>query len=194
MIWGVMSISLKKGERLSLDKPGGLTRVRMGLGWDPAKGGWFSRGKAVDMDASCILFAGEKPVDTVWFKQLASRDGSVSHSGDNRTGDGEGDDESIVVDLARLPAEVDGLAFTVNSFTGETFEKVANCRCRLLDEAGGGQELCHFALSEQGAHQGVLMAVMKKSGTSWSFRAVGAPGTGRTFDALLPVAAAQLRD
>lgn len=187
-----MSISLSKGQRISLDKPGGLSRVRMGLGWDPVKRGFFSRAKAIDLDASCILFAGDRPIDTVWFRQLESDDGSVIHSGDNRTGDGDGDDESISVDLDRLPANVDGLAFTVNSFTGENFKDVANCQCRLVDETSG-KELCSFSLAEQGSHQGVLMAVMKKVGSSWSFRAVGAPGTGRTFDALLPVAATQLR-
>lgn len=187
-----MSISLSKGERISLDKPGGLARVRMGLGWDPVKGGFFSRAKAIDLDASCILFAGDSPVDTVWFRQLTSKDGSIVHSGDNRTGEGAGDDESIIVDLSKLPSNVDGLAFTVNSFTGESFKDVANCTCRLVDEAGG-KELCSFKLAEQGKHDGVLMAVMKKVGSTWSFRAVGTPGAGKTFETLIPAAAAALR-
>lgn len=187
-----MTISLSKGERISLDKPGGLARVRMGLGWDPMKKGFFSRAKAVDLDASCILFANESVVDTVWFRQLKSNDGSVVHTGDNRTGDGDGDDESIIADLSRLPAAVNALAFTVNSFTGQTFNDVANCRCRLIDEAGGGKELCSFSLAEQGAHQGVLMAVMKRTGGAWSFKAVGQPGTGRTFEAMLPMVASHL--
>ena len=174
-----MSISLKKGDRISLDKPGGLARVRMGLGWDPVKSGFFSRAKEIDLDASCILFSGDSVVDTVWFRQLSSLDGSVKHTGDNRTGAGDGDDESIIVDIARLPASVDGLAFTVNSFTGQSFKDVANCHCRLVDETGGS-ELCSFSLADKGAHQGVLMAVLKRSGSNWSFKAVGEPGEGRT--------------
>lgn len=187
-----MTISLSKGQRISLDKPGGLARVRMGLGWDAAKGGFFSKAKEIDLDASCILYSGSKIVDTVWFRQLSSKDGSIVHSGDNRTGEGDGDDESITVDLSRLPASVDGLAFTVNSFTGQSFKDVDNCHCRLVDEAGGGKELCSFSLADKGAHQGVLMAVLKRESSGWSFKAVGEPGTGRTFEAMLPMVATHL--
>lgn len=188
-----MTVSLSKGQKISLAKPGGLVRVRMGLGWDPVKKtGFFSRSSgSIDLDASCVLFSGDSVVDTVSFRQLRSKDGSVSHSGDNLTGEGEGDDETIMVDLSRLPIQVDGLAFTVNSFRGQTFDQVENTRCRLVDEAGGA-ELCSFSLGDRGGHTGVLMAVMRKEGTDWSFKAVGQPGSGQTFETLLPLAAKHL--
>jgi tellurium resistance protein TerZ len=188
-----VTVSLSKGQKISLAKPGGLTMVRMGLGWDPVKKtGFFSRGPAaIDLDASCVLFSGTRKVDTVWFRQLKSLDGSIVHSGDNRSGEGEGDDETIMVDLTRLPADVDGLAFTVNSFTGQTFDQVDNTRCRLVDEAAG-TELCSFTLADKGAHSGVLMGVMKKEGSDWSFRAVGDIGQGQTVDALIPLATKHL--
>jgi tellurium resistance protein TerZ len=71
-------------------------------------------------------------VDIVWFRQLQSKDGSIKHSGDNRTGAGEGDDEQIIVDLSRIPANVKSLVFTVNSFTGQNFSQVENAYCRIV--------------------------------------------------------------
>src|SRR3954451_21202346 len=113
-------VSLSKGQSVSLEKKSGgsLTRVRMGLGWDAAeKKGLFGkkRAQSIDLDASALLFNTQgQLVDQVWFRQLTSKDGSVQHTGDNRTGAGEGDDESIRVDLAKVPAEVATLVFTVN--------------------------------------------------------------------------------
>ena len=97
-------VSLTKGQTVSLRKEGGTLRnVRMGLGWDAAKKkGLFGRMRTqtIDLDASALLFdAAGTLVDQVWFQQLRSKDGSVQHTGDNLTGDGEGDDESIKVDL-----------------------------------------------------------------------------------------------
>ena len=80
---------------------------------------------SIDLDASCIMFdASKQPIDAIWFGQLQSKDGSIVHTGDNRTGAGDGDDEVINVDLSRIPAHVQSLVFTVNSFTGQTFEKL----------------------------------------------------------------------
>jgi stress response protein SCP2 len=123
-----MAVNLQKGQKISLDKEAGsaLTKVVMGLGWDVAKKkGFFGFGGGsaeIDLDTSCLMFdeAGQM-VDIVWFRQLQSKDGSIKHSGDNRTGAGEGDDEQIMVDLSRVPANVKSLVFTVNSFTGQTF-------------------------------------------------------------------------
>src|SRR5919198_923214 len=97
-----MAVQLTKGQRISLKKEGetGLSKIIMGLGWDPVKSkGFFGFGggqKAIDLDASCVLFdeAGQI-ADVVWFRQLRSRDGSIQHTGDNLTGAGEGDDEQI---------------------------------------------------------------------------------------------------
>ncbi len=99
-----MGVSLSKGQSVSLVKSGGggLTQVRMGLGWDAVKkrGLFGSRSQSIDLDASALLFdANRQLVDQVWFQQLTSRDGAVQHTGDNLTGEGEGDDESIRVHL-----------------------------------------------------------------------------------------------
>jgi tellurium resistance protein TerZ len=147
----------------------------------------------IDLDASCILFdASMKPVDLVWFKQLKSRDGSIRHSGDNRTGEGDGDDESIAVDLAALPPSVIHLVFTVNSFTGANFERIQNAYCRIVN-AGNKSELARFNLSEQGAHTGVVMASMTRGAAGWEFKAIGQTTRGRTADDLVNLAAQAVR-
>ncbi len=195
-----MSISLAKGQSVDLRKQtNSLTRVKMGLGWDAAKsGGGFLKSlfggapEGIDLDASCIVFdAGKQPVDLVWFRNLRSKDGAIQHSGDNLTGEGEGDDETISVDLASLPAEVVSLVFTVNSFRGQTFNEVENAFCRLVD-AANGKELVRFNLAEKGAHSGVVMAVLSRSANSWTMKAVGTPANGQTAQQLLPFAAAAL--
>ncbi|MQY02643.1 TerD family protein [Actinomadura macrotermitis] len=186
-----MSISLQKGQKVSLAKPGGgtLTKVRMGLGWDAvAKKGLFGKGKTqnIDLDASCLLFdASGNLADSVWFRQLRSKDGSVLHTGDNLTGAGEGDDEVINVDLTAVPANVTQLVFTVNSFTGQDFSQIANAFCRLVDEATG-QELARYELSGSGGHNAQIMAKVGRDGAGWSMTAVGATANGRTFQDLLP--------
>src|SRR4051794_32717875 len=126
-----MSVSLSKGQSVSLVKSGGgaLAQVRMGLGWDAVrkKGLFGSRAQSIDLDASALLFdAGGSVLDQVWFQQLTSRDGSVQHTGDNTTGAGEGDDESIRVYLPGVPAAVTTIVFTVNSFTGQDFSQIEN--------------------------------------------------------------------
>ena len=193
-----MAVNLQKGQKISLEKEAGgaLARVTMGLGWDAIKsGGFFGFGaktQAVDLDASCVMFdeAG-KPVDVVWFRQLKSRDGSIVHTGDNRTGAGEGDDEQIIVDLTRVPAQVKSLVFTVNSFTGQNFSQVENAYCRLVD-AGSGREVARYQLSVQGAHSAQIMAKLYRHGGEWKMHAIGENGDGRTFDQLMPQIAAHL--
>ncbi|WP_242901718.1 TerD family protein [Actinomadura terrae] len=186
-----MSISLQKGQKVSLDKPGGgtLTRVRMGLGWDAvAKKGRFGKSKAqsIDLDASCLLFDGSGNLaDQVWFRQLRSKDGSVLHTGDNLTGAGEGDDEVINVDLQGVPANVVQLVFTVNSFTGQDFSQIENAFCRLVDESTG-QEIARYDLSGAGQHSAQIMAKVSRDGAGWSMTAIGATANGRTFQHLLP--------
>ncbi|QKG26320.1 TerD family protein [Actinomadura verrucosospora] len=192
-----MTISLQKGQKVSLAKPGGgtLTRVRMGLGWDAvAKKGLFGKGKAqsIDLDASCLLFdAAGNLADSVWFRQLRSKDGSVQHTGDNLTGAGEGDDEVINVDLQGVPANVVQLVFTVNSFTGQDFSQIENAFCRLVDEATG-QEIARYDLSGAGQHNAQIMAKVSRDGQGWSMTAIGATATGRTFQHLLPAVSVHL--
>ncbi len=185
-----MTISLSKGEKISLSKSSpGLTKVFMGLGWDPAKkksGGFFSKllggGQAdsIDLDASVIMLdAAKAALDVVYFGQKTSKDGSILHGGDNRTGEGAGDDEVIYVNLAALPATVVHLVFTVSSFRGQTFNEVDNAVARLVNDSNA-QEICRFALHEQGAHTGVIMASLSKNSDGWTMAAHGKPCQGRT--------------
>lgn len=185
-----MSVNLSKGQKVSLTKSSGgtLTRVRMGLGWDAAKkkGFFGKRDQEIDLDASGLLFDGSgQLVDVVWFNQLGSKDGSVVHTGDNRTGAGDGDDESIVVDLTRVPAHVSTIVFTVNSFTGQDFSQIESAFCRLVDETDGS-EIARYELTGSGTHNAQVMAKVSRDGAGWSMTAVGAPTSGRTFEQLLP--------
>lgn len=177
-------VSLTKGQSVSLVKTGAppLTRVRMGLGWDPAQ-----RGRSIDLDASCILFDDRgKDVDKVWFMSKKGARGAVRHSGDNLTGRGDGDDETIQVDLAALPANVVTLIFTVNSFQGQPFTDVRNAYCRLYDDVTG-QELVRFDLSESKPSTGLVMCRVQRDrgGPSWVMTAIGEFHDGKTVRAMV---------
>ncbi|MFJ2462826.1 TerD family protein [Pseudomonas sp. NPDC087615] len=194
-----MALTLSKKQSISLEKTAGtaLTSVSLGLGWDPVKAGFLGKlmgnGGEIDLDASCILLdASLQPIDLVWFRQLKSQDGSIQHSGDNRTGEGAGDDETIQVDLQRLPAVVQHLVFTVNSFTGQNFEKVENAYCRIVN-ASNKNELARFNLSERGAHTGIVMASLSRDSDGWKFTAIGQTTNGRTADDLVNLAVQALR-
>jgi tellurium resistance protein TerZ len=191
-----MSVSMVKGQKVSLAKRGGgtLSRVRMGLGWDAVKkrGLFGKRSQSIDLDASALLFdAQRRLVDAVWFRQLQSKDGSVQHTGDNLTGEGEGDDESIIVDLPRLSPAVTQIVFTVNSFTGQDFSQIENAFCRLVDETTG-EELARFDLTGSGRHNAQIMAKVTRDGAGWAMTAIGAVASGRTFQDLLPATVAHL--
>ncbi len=185
-------VNLSKGQTVSLEKRGGgtLTRVRMGLGWDAMKKkGMFGKLKdqSVDLDASALLFDQRgQLVDQVWFQQLASKDGSVRHTGDNVTGAGEGDDESILVDLQAVPGEVSQIVFVVNSFTGQDFSQIENAFCRLVDSTANDTELARYELTGSGSHNSQVMAKVSRAGNGWSMTAIGATASGRTFRDLLP--------
>jgi tellurium resistance protein TerZ len=187
-----MSVSMSKGQKISLSKDGGgqLTRVKMGLGWDAAESkGLFGKkkSKSIDLDASCLLLDADRNVaDTVWFRQLKSKDGSIVHTGDNLTGAGEGDDESIIVELAKVPAAVQTLVFTVNSFSAQGFSEVLNAFCRLVDETNGN-EVARFDLSAQGSHTAMVMAKVYRHGGEWKMAALGDPGQGKTVKDLIPL-------
>jgi tellurium resistance protein TerZ len=193
-----MSVNLQKGQKISLDKEAGgaLSKVIMGLGWDAIKTkglfGFGSKTESVDLDASCVVFdEANNLVDTVWFRQLKSKDGSIVHTGDNRTGAGEGDDEQIIVDLSRVPANVKSLVFTVNSFTGQTFAQVENGYCRLIN-GNNQQEVARYDLAVQGAHTAQVMAKLYRHGGEWKMHAIGENASGRTFDDLMPAIKAHL--
>lgn len=185
-----MGLTLTKGKSLSLAKDTGLSRVTVGLGWDPAKpasGGFLSKmfggggdAGSIDLDASVIVMNGQKStLDTIWYRQLTGMNGAIRHSGDNRTGEGDGDDESIEIDLDRLPADAVHLVVTVNSFTGQTFNQVDNAVCRLVDESNR-EELCKFTLAEKGSHTGVVMAALSRVNGHWEMKAIGEIANGRT--------------
>ncbi|RKS76931.1 tellurium resistance protein TerZ [Actinomadura pelletieri DSM 43383] len=186
-----MTVSMVKGQRISLEKPGGtLSMVRMGLGWDAVKkkGFFGSRQRDIDLDASCVLFADGALADVVFFGKLVSDDGSVRHTGDNLTGAGDGDDESVIVDLRRLPVHVTSLVFTVSSFNGQTFNEVENAFCRVVNEADGG-EMARYTLTGGGAHTAMVMSRIYRHGDGWKMNAIGEPCHGRTFQDMLPVIA-----
>ena len=188
-----MSVNLQKGQKISLDKEAGgaLRSITMGLGWDAIKKkglfGFGAKSESVDLDASVVLFddAG-RVVDTVWFRQLKSRDGSIVHTGDNRTGAGDGDDEQINVDLSLVPGNVKSLVFTVNSFTGQNFAQVENAYCRIVNGANQ-QEVARYELSVQGAHTAQIMAKLYRHNSEWKMHAIGENGSGRTFEDLMPL-------
>lgn len=169
-------VSLSKGQKVTLTKDGGqaLTLIRMGLGWDPIKkkGGLFgSREVDIDLDASAVLFAGGQPVDIAFYNSLTTKDGSIQHQGDNLTGQGDGDDEVILVDLTRVPVHVDVVMFVVTSYKGQTFEQVENAFCRLIDHTDG--ELARFALQGGMPFTGLAMAKVYREGGGWKMQAIG---------------------
>ncbi|MEZ0066972.1 tellurium resistance protein TerZ [Streptacidiphilus sp. MAP12-20] len=188
-----MSVSLSKGQSVSLDKAAGggsLTVVRMGLGWQaaPRRGLFGMRRREIDLDASAVLYAGGSLADVVFFQHLVSNDGSVRHTGDNLVGGSGGeDDESIMVDLHRVPKKITQIVFTVNSYNGQSFQEVQRAHCRLVDEIKG-QELARYTLDGGGAHTGQVMAkVYRDANDGWQMAAIGVPAQGRTFQDMLPV-------
>jgi tellurium resistance protein TerZ len=187
-----VAINLQKGQKISLAKEAGgtLNKIIMGLGWDAVESrgflGFGGGQQEIDLDASCLLFDESKsPVDVVFFRQLRSKDGSIQHTGDNRTGAGDGDDEQINVNLDAVPALVKSLVFTVNSFTGQDFSQVKNAFCRIVD-ASNGKEIARYNLSVQGNHSAQIMAKVYRHNGEWKMHAIGENGRGRTFEDLIP--------
>ncbi|MDN3021106.1 TerD family protein [Streptomyces sp. S.PB5] len=183
-------VSLQKNQTVSLVKGGRplLSSVKMGLGWEPAY-----RGKDIDLDASVIAFGPQRNhVDSCYFGKLQIVGGAIRHSGDNLTGEGGGDDEVITVDLGRLPQEVTGLVFTVNSFSGQKFTEVAKAYCRLLDGTTG-EELVRFDLTSAEPQTGVMMAkLIKQFSGEWEMTAMGDFVKSRTVRGMVKPAAQAL--
>ncbi|WP_411115539.1 TerD family protein [Streptomyces sp. 058-1L] len=183
-------VNLQKNQTVSLVKGGAplLSKVKMGLGWEPA-----FRGKDIDLDASVIAYGPNRNhLDSCYFGKLTILNGAIKHSGDNLTGEGAGDDEVIVVDLGRIPAEATGLVFTVNSFTGQKFSEVAKAYCRLID-AATGEELVRFDLTGAEPQTGVMMAKLIKQFTGeWEMTAMGEFVKSRTVRGMVKPAAKSL--
>lgn len=180
----------------------GLQRVIVGLGWDPVRkgggsgffgkmfgGGGQNTSESIDLDASVLVFDRNKRcVETVYFGRLSGMNGAIRHSGDNRTGAGDGDDETITVDLAALSADVQSLVFVINSYSGQLFTQVANASCRIVDETTG-VEHSKYELTNGAAVTGYLMAKVVRNANGWEISALGEPAGGRTVRDLEGVAA-----
>ncbi|MEU1073917.1 TerD family protein [Streptomyces sp. NPDC005878] len=183
-------VSLQKNQTVSLVKGGRplLSQVKMGLGWEPA-----FRGKSIDLDASVIAYGPQRNhLDSCYFGKLSILGGAVKHSGDNLTGEGAGDDEVIVVDLGRIPADATGLVFTVNSFSGQKFTEVAKAYCRLIDGATG-EELVRFDLTTAEPQTGVMMAkLIKQFSGEWEMTALGSFVKARTVRGMVKPSAEAL--
>ncbi len=173
-----MSISLNKGANLSLTKEApGLTKILVGLGWDTRS----SDGQDFDLDASAFLLKeGDKvrsDADFIFYNQLKSTDGSVEHTGDNLTGEGDGDDETVKVDLSRVPADVQKISVAVTIHDADTrrqnFGMVTNAFIRVVNEANNG-ELARYDLSEDAStNTAMIFGELYRHGAEWKFRAVG---------------------
>ena len=173
-----MGVSLSKGGNVSLTKEApGLTAVIVGLGWDARS----TTGTEFDLDASAILCnsSGKVVSDShfVFFNNKTSPEGSVEHTGDNLTGEGEGDDEQIKVDLSKVPAEVDKIVFPVSIYDAESrsqsFGQVRNAFIRVVNQAGGA-EITRYDLSEDASTEtAMVFGELYRSGADWKFRAVG---------------------
>ncbi|HEY8827894.1 MAG TPA: TerD family protein [Jatrophihabitantaceae bacterium] len=173
-----MSVSLSKGGNVSLTKEApGLTAVLVGLGWDART----TSGAGFDLDASALMVgtAGKILSDAhfVFFNNLTSPDGSVEHTGDNLTGEGEGDDEVIKVNLAGVPPEADKIVVAVSIYDAETrsqsFGQVRNAYIRVINQADGA-ELTRYDLSEDASNEtAMVFGELYRNSGEWKFRAVG---------------------
>jgi tellurium resistance protein TerD len=173
-----MAISLQKGGNVNLSKENpNLSKVIVGLGWDPRA----TDGAAFDLDASGFLQKNDGKVrgdaDFVFYNNLKSTDGSVVHLGDNTTGQGEGDDERLTVDLTKVPAEVDKISFCVTIHDAEArkqnFGMVGKAFIRCVD-ANGEKELARYDLSEDSSTEtAMIFGELYRAGADWKFKAVG---------------------
>jgi tellurium resistance protein TerD len=173
-----VGVSLTKGGNVSLTKAApGLSNITAGLGWEPRT----TTGADFDLDASAILIAETGKVrgdgDFVFFNQKVSGDGSVEHTGDNLTGAGDGDDETIKVNLASVPADVDKIVFNVSIYDADArsqnFGQVSKAYIRIVDDADG-TELARYDLSEDASTEtAMLFGELYRNGAEWKFRALG---------------------
>ena len=174
-----MSISLSKGGRVSLSKEApGLKNIRIGLGWDTNA---TDTGSDFDLDASLFMLDDSKKAtadsDFIFFNNLKSTDGSVEHKGDSLTGDGDGDDETINIDLSKIDPKYTSLAITVTIHEAEArkqnFGQVSNAFVRIVNDANN-KELTKFELDEDySAETAVLFGTLYKKDNEWRFKAEG---------------------
>lgn len=173
-----MAISLNKGGNLSLSKTDPtLVRILIGLGWDERA----TDGASFDLDASAFLLTASGRVrgdhDFIFYNQLKSQDGSVEHTGDNRSGQGDGDDESLLVDLSKVSPEIEKIAITVTihdaQSRGQNFGQIANAFIRVVNQ-DSGIEIVRFDLAEDySTETAMVFGEVYRHNGEWKFRAVG---------------------
>ncbi|MCA1770597.1 MAG: TerD family protein [Halomonas sp.] len=173
-----MALSLSKGGNISLSKTDpGLKKILIGLGWDERA----TSGKDFDLDASVFMVTAEGKVrgeaDFIFYGQLKSADGSVVHTGDNRTGEGEGDDEAIEVDLDNVPSDIQRLVVTVTIHEAESrkqnFGMVQNAFIRVANNEIGN-EIVRYDLTEDYSTETALeFGEVYRHNGEWKFRAIG---------------------
>lgn len=173
-----MAVTLSKGGNVSLAKVDpSLKNVKIGLGWDTRS----TDGQDFDLDASAFLLTDAGKVrgdqDFIFYNNLRSSDGSVTHTGDNRTGEGDGDDESLVIELNKVPAEVTKVVFVVTIHDATTrrqsFGQVANAFIRLVNN-DTNVEAARYDLSEDASTEtAMLFGELYRHNGDWKFRAVG---------------------
>ena len=174
-----MPLNLSKGQKVSLTKGNpGLKKIMVGLGWDVNA---FDSGSDFDLDAAAFLVGtnGKCPTERefIFYGNLEHSSGAVKHMGDNLTGEGEGDDEQIEVDLSKMPANIEKVAFTVTIYDAESrrqnFGQVSNAYCRIVDE-NTGAEIVRFDLGEDfSIETAVVVGELYKHGGEWKFNAIG---------------------
>jgi stress response protein SCP2 len=168
-------IELTRGQEIALETAEGqpLTRLQMGVGWDREPGaGYIGSSRVdVDLDATAVQFTGTDLFDIAFYNHLETRDGSVVHLGDNISGRGEGDDERLTVDLAKVHPPVDSILLLVSSYHGQSLEWIRNAYCRLLDEHD--TELARLTLTEGVPRTGLVLARLYREGEGWRLEAIG---------------------
>ena len=177
-----MGVNLSKGQRVSLDKS--MSMALIGLGWDTNK---YDGGQDFDLDASAFLLGANgkvsKDEDFIFYGNLESKTGAVKHTGDNLTGDGDGDDEVIIIDFSKVPADVDKIAITVTIYDApgrrQNFGQVANAYVRVAKMSNendtNGEEVLKFDLVEEfSVETALVVCEIYKNNGDWKFNAVGA--------------------
>ncbi|CAM3501041.1 TerD family protein [Cytobacillus oceanisediminis] len=174
-----MAVSLSKGQKVDLTKTNpGMTKVVVGLGWDTNK---YDGGNDFDLDSSVFLLGDNGKVtsegDFVFYNNTTGAGGAVVHTGDNRTGEGDGDDEQVKIDLANVPASVQRITFTITIHDGEArnqnFGQVSNSYVRILNE-DSGEELIRYDLGEDfSIETALVVGELYRHNGEWKFSAIG---------------------
>lgn len=173
-----MALTLSKGQNLSLTKTDpGLKKVLVGLGWDPRA----TDGQEFDLDASAFLLGASgkvrSPADFIFYNQMTSACRSVNHTGDNRTGEGDGDDEQIQVDLSLVPADVQRIAITVTIHDADqrrqSFGQVSNAFVRIVNEENGSEVVRYDLGEDYSTESAMIFAEIYRHNSEWKFKAIG---------------------